>query len=87
MPTMAAEEVDIAEVVGIDIEGRRTTEETLVLGSEVLIGQTGLEKFGSPRRLHKSTGNGQSRASRPADNQDQKFDRRTRRPQATVSFL
>lgn len=34
------EDVDIAEVVGIDINGRRTTEETLVLGSEVLIGQT-----------------------------------------------
>jgi predicted aspartyl protease len=32
--------VDIAEVVGIDINGRRTTEETLVLGSKVLIGQT-----------------------------------------------
>jgi clan AA aspartic protease len=36
----AAEDVDIAEMVGIDIDGRRTTEETLVLGSEVLIGQT-----------------------------------------------
>jgi clan AA aspartic protease len=34
------EDVDIAEVVGIDINGRRTSEETLVLGSEVLIGQT-----------------------------------------------
>lgn len=33
-------EVDIAEGVGIDIEGRRTTEETLVLGAEVVIGQT-----------------------------------------------
>lgn len=33
-------DVDVAEVVGIDIDGRRTTEETLVLGSEVLIGQT-----------------------------------------------
>jgi len=32
--------VDIAEGVGIDIDGRRTTEETLVRGSEVLIGQT-----------------------------------------------
>ena len=40
-----AEEVDIAEVVGIDLEGRRTTEETLVLGSEVLIGQTVLESL------------------------------------------
>jgi clan AA aspartic protease len=40
-----AEEVDIAEVVGIDIDGRRTTEETLVLGSEVLIGQTVLESL------------------------------------------
>jgi len=39
------EEVDIAEVVGIDIDGRRTTEETLVLGSEVLIGQTVLESL------------------------------------------
>jgi hypothetical protein len=34
------EELDITEMVGIDIDGRRTTEETLVLGSEVLIGQT-----------------------------------------------
>jgi clan AA aspartic protease len=39
------EEVEIAEVVGIDIDGRRTTEETLVLGSEVLIGQTVLESL------------------------------------------
>jgi clan AA aspartic protease len=39
------EDVDIAEVVGIDINGRRTTEETLVLGSEVLIGQTVLESL------------------------------------------
>jgi clan AA aspartic protease len=40
-----AEDADIAEVVGIDIDGRRTTEETLVLGSEVLIGQTVLESL------------------------------------------
>lgn len=39
------EDVDITEVVGIDINGRRTTEETLVLGSEVLIGQTVLESL------------------------------------------
>ncbi len=39
------EDVDITEVVGIDIEGRRTTEETFVLGSEVLIGQTVLESL------------------------------------------
>ncbi len=37
------EEVDVSEVVGINIMGRRTTEEMLVLGSEVLIGQTVLE--------------------------------------------
>ena len=40
------EEVDVSEMVGIDIVdiiGRRTTEEMLVLGSEVLIGQTVLE--------------------------------------------
>jgi clan AA aspartic protease len=41
----AGEDVDIAEVVGIVINGRRTTEETLVLGSEVLIGQTVLESL------------------------------------------
>ncbi|HEV7472783.1 MAG TPA: hypothetical protein VGN90_01970 [Pyrinomonadaceae bacterium] len=41
----ATEDNDIAEVVGIDINGRRTTEETLVLGSEVLIGQTVLESL------------------------------------------
>lgn len=39
------EDVDITEAVGIDINGRRTTEETLVLGSEVLIGQTVLESL------------------------------------------
>ena len=40
------EDVDVSEMVGIDIVdiiGRRTTEEMLVLGSEVLIGQTVLE--------------------------------------------
>ena len=41
----AAEDVDVSEVVGININGRRTTEETLVLGSEVLIGQTVLESL------------------------------------------
>lgn|SRR5262245_12031853 len=35
--------VERTEAVGIDINGRRTTMETLVLGSEVLIGQTVLE--------------------------------------------
>ena len=40
-----AEDVDVTEVVGIDINGRRTTEEALVLGSEVLIGQTVLESL------------------------------------------
>jgi predicted aspartyl protease len=39
-PSHEAEDIDITEAVGIDINGRRTTEETLVLGSEVLIGQT-----------------------------------------------
>ena len=37
------EDVDVSEMVGIDIIGRTTTEEMLVLGSEVLIGQTVLE--------------------------------------------
>jgi clan AA aspartic protease len=41
----SGEDVDITEMVGIDINGRRTTEETLVLGSEVLIGQTVLESL------------------------------------------
>jgi clan AA aspartic protease len=41
----STEDVDVTEVVGIDINGRRTTEETLVLGSEVLIGQTVLESL------------------------------------------
>ena len=39
------ETVDLTEPVGIDINGRRATEETLVLGSEVLIGQTVLERM------------------------------------------
>ncbi len=41
----ASGDVDVSEVVGININGRRTTEETLVLGSEVLIGQTVLESL------------------------------------------
>lgn len=41
----SGEDVDITEMVGIDINGRRTTEEALVLGSEVLIGQTVLESL------------------------------------------
>ena len=41
----AAEDVDVTEMVGIILLGRRTTEETLVLGSEVLIGQTVLESL------------------------------------------
>jgi clan AA aspartic protease len=39
------EYVDVTEMVGIDLVGRRTTEEMLVLGSEVLIGQTVLESL------------------------------------------
>jgi hypothetical protein len=41
----ATEDVLVSEVVGIDINGRKTTEEMLVLGSEVLIGQTVLESL------------------------------------------
>ncbi|MDQ3472141.1 MAG: clan AA aspartic protease [Acidobacteriota bacterium] len=37
--------VDITEMVGIVIKTRRTTEEMLVLGSEVLIGRTVLESL------------------------------------------
>jgi len=43
--TYAAEDVDVTEMVGIKLLGRRTTEEMLVLGSEVLIGQTVLESL------------------------------------------
>jgi clan AA aspartic protease len=39
------ETVDLTEAVSIAINGRRATEETLVLGSEVLIGQTVLERM------------------------------------------
>lgn len=39
------ETVDLTESVGIVIGDRRTTEETLVLGAEVLIGQTVLERL------------------------------------------
>jgi len=38
------EEVDLTEAIEIEIMGRRVSEETLVLGDEVLIGQTVLEK-------------------------------------------
>ena len=41
----ASEDVDVSEVVGISLLGRRTTEEMLVLGSDVLIGQTVLESL------------------------------------------
>ena len=39
------EEVDVTEPVLVDILGRRTNEEALVLGDEVIIGQTVLEKM------------------------------------------
>lgn len=38
------EEVDVTEPVLVELMGRHTTEEALVLGDEVLIGQTVLEK-------------------------------------------
>lgn len=38
------EEVDVTEPVLIEIEGRKVYEECLVLGDEILIGQTALEK-------------------------------------------
>ncbi|MBM3832294.1 MAG: clan AA aspartic protease [Verrucomicrobia bacterium] len=38
-----SEEVDVTEPVRIDLEGRLTYEDCLVLGDEVLIGQTALE--------------------------------------------
>jgi clan AA aspartic protease len=38
------EEVDLTEPVLIELMGRHTTEEALVLGDEVIIGQTFLEK-------------------------------------------
>jgi len=39
------EDVHITEMVGFELVNRRTTEEALVLGSEVLIGQTVLESL------------------------------------------
>lgn len=39
------EDIDVTEGVGIELITRRTTEETLVLGSEVIIGQTVLENL------------------------------------------
>lgn len=41
----SSEDVDVSEMVGIDIIGRRTSEEMLVLGSEVIIGQAVLESL------------------------------------------
>lgn len=38
------EEVDVTEPVFIELMGRHTVEEALVLGDEVVIGQTVLEK-------------------------------------------
>jgi len=40
----SSENVDVTEAGGIDILNRRVTEETLVLGDEVIIGQTALER-------------------------------------------
>ncbi len=37
------EEVDVSEAVRIDLEGRPTYEDCLILGDEMLIGQTALE--------------------------------------------
>ena len=39
------DEVDLTDGVRLEILGRRTLEEALVLGDEVLIGQTALEKL------------------------------------------
>lgn len=39
------DEVDLTDGVRLEIMGRRTLEEALVLGDEVLIGQTALEKL------------------------------------------
>ncbi len=39
------EEVDVTEGFVLEIMGRRTTEEALVLGDEMLLGQTALEKL------------------------------------------
>jgi hypothetical protein len=39
------DEVDLTEGFVLEIMGRRTTEEALVLGDEVFIGQTALEKL------------------------------------------
>jgi predicted aspartyl protease len=39
------DEVDLTEGFVLEIMGRRTTEEALVLGDEVLVGQTALEKL------------------------------------------
>ena len=41
----ASDDADVSEVVGIELLGRRTSEEMLVLGSEVIIGQTVLESL------------------------------------------
>jgi clan AA aspartic protease len=38
------EEVDVTEPVFIELQGRHTVEEALVLGDEVIVGQTVLEK-------------------------------------------
>jgi clan AA aspartic protease len=40
----ASEEVDVTEPVTVEIMGRKTVEEAMVLGDDILIGQTVLEK-------------------------------------------
>ncbi|MGH8056813.1 MAG: hypothetical protein ACREOH_06190, partial [Candidatus Entotheonellia bacterium] len=39
------EEVDLTEGFVLEVMGRRTTEEALILGDEVLLGQTALKKL------------------------------------------
>ena len=40
----SSENIDVTEAVGIEILNRRVTEGTLILGDEVIIGQTALER-------------------------------------------
>ena len=65
------ETVDVTGPLVVELEGRDTLEEALVLGDEVLIGQTSAGEARPVRRLPAPASRAESRPSRPAGHEDQ----------------
>jgi clan AA aspartic protease len=63
--------VGVTEAIEISINGRRTLDEALVLGDEVIIGQTVLEKLDLLVDCRNRKGRSESRAPGPACKQGQ----------------